>query len=331
MAERPDHTLATEIGQQVNDPIRSSRTPEYGALRQFDCRRLGNILLIRIARVMGSHRLDPHMHSSRQALEPHLRCLLTVEYNIRVDKLRKLRVYVRTMGPAKLCFFLLRWLLIKASGGTIAFHCYHVFLEPVSDSRLLPERWRTALNVRPLGTANADLACDLSALAALHPAAPIDEFRGRLAVGDICLAAYRSDRMVGYVWLRFGPFEETEVRCRMMPTPYESIAWAGNIFIPAQERGGIVLAALCDGADEIQRSKGCRWTASQVSAFNVPSLRAVISRPGSRRIGRLLFFCVGPCQLMLATIPPHVHLACRRSTMPTVAIQVPDGMTGAKA
>lgn len=234
-----------------------------------------------------------------------------------------LRDRLRALGVLKFSLFVLQRLLAKSTRGAVNFHLWHVFVQPVRGSPLLPERWRTAFTVRPLALSDADRCHDENSFLVLQPKAPLGEFRARLGRGDICLAVFRADRIVGHIWLCFDPFEESEVRCRFVPTPGDCIAWDSNLYIAEHERGSIALAALWDAANALLRERGLSWTASQTSAFNAPSLRAN-EQLGARRVGSVLFCELGPCQLTISTMPPHIHLSLGRSSAPEIAVAAPD-------
>ena len=57
---------------------------------------------------------------------------------------------------------------------------------------------------------------------ALMPARP-EIKESRFAQGARCLGAFRKDRLIGYVWLAFGGYEEDEVRCTFEVVPFTTV------------------------------------------------------------------------------------------------------------
>lgn len=218
------------------------------------------------------------------------------------------------MGSARTALFLVQRLLLKLSFGTVALHLFYLYVQPVRGKPLLSERWRAGLEVRPVARDEADKVAFVQSLA---------EVTARLERGDLCLAAHRGDDVVGYFWLAFGPFDESEVRCRFVPTPADRVGWDYDLHVPPRERGGVVFAALWDGANAALGASGRAWTASQVSAFNGASIRAHRGL-GAQRVGSVLFLCLGPVQLTVATVAPFLHLSLRAGAAPTIVVAAPE-------
>ena len=224
----------------------------------------------------------------------------------------------RSAGVAMTAFFLFRRLMMALSFRTVVLQFFYLFVQPVRATPLLSERMRSGLIIRPLDPSEAQKATFVD---------PLSVVTERLERGDICLAAFRSDNLVGYIWLHFGPFKDTTSRCYFIPTPPDRVSWDLDIYIVMSERGGVVLVALWDAANELLRSKGCDWTASWISAFNGPSLRAH-ERLGARRVGTVVFLRLGFFQITAVTPRPFIHISFDPDRIPTIAVSAPDGADG---
>ena len=102
------------------------------------------------------------------------------------------------------------------------------------------------------------------------------------------------------------------------------MAWDSNLYILESARGGLLFAALWDGANAVLRERGYRWVATQTSAFNGPSLQAH-KRMGARRIGRMLYACIGPFQVTISSLRPHLALTGPSGKAPIYVVPVPSG------
>ncbi len=233
----------------------------------------------------------------------------------------KLRALIRELGPATAAAYGLHRLLLAASGGRCALHCYRVVVQPVADRDRLAPRWRRGLAVRQLAAGEA-------AGAALD--APPAVLAGRLTQGHVCFAVFAGTEPAGYHWLSFGPFEETEVRCRFTPDPAAAMAWDYDLFIAPRFRGGPVFAVLWDASNAALRAAGRCWTSSRISAYNRRSLEAH-RRLGARVTGTLLFLRAGPWQLMIGTLAPYLHLSLSSRQVPQVTVRPPPAPAGTGA
>ena len=231
-----------------------------------------------------------------------------------MNLLDNLRLHWRTVGAAKTVFFVLQRTIRRLTFETIAPHFFYLLVQPVHAAPLLPERLRAGVTIRSIELGEANEVTFLRSLS---------EVKARLEGGDICLAAYRGDEFVGYFWLHFGPFVDEVSRCRFVPTPTDRVAWDYDLYILSHERGGIVLAALWDAANEVLRSRGYDWTESWISALNGPSFRAH-ERLGARRLGTVFFMRLGALQITLSSLPSHVHVSLNSARIPTIVVTAPE-------
>lgn len=223
---------------------------------------------------------------------------------------RHLRQDVRLFGVMGVVPYLADRMLDRASDGAVRLHKY----------------WIVAQRVRsPDSGGSARLGdfeiCDVTAASARYSDYPRSRevIRARFAQDAQCLACYRKDDFVGYIWFNVGPYEEDEVRCRFVPRPVGHASWDYDAYISEPYRLGRAFKRLWDGAFKRLQEHGVRVTYSRISAFNAASI-AAHQRMGSKRVGTLFFLRFKRFQCMLGSIPPFLHLSGSELSRPTVFI-----------
>lgn len=183
------------------------------------------------------------------------------------------------------------------TGGYCAVFKYDLLAQAVAPARAHRTGART-ITVR-------DVAHDEAAPALLLRATPV--IRRRYGQGAECLAAFRGDELLGFMWYVCGPYDEDEVRARFVPIGAHG-AWDFDIEILPPHRMGMAFARLWEAANARLHARGVRWSYSRISAFNVAS-RLAHQRAGAVRIGRALFVRTGRWQWTIATTTPYMHLS----------------------
>jgi hypothetical protein len=182
--------------------------------------------------------------------------------------------------------------------------------QPITNEPLLGPRYQHWLQPREIKQGDAVLAgMPLTTATLAH----------RFAQPTVCLGGFRNDRLVGYMWLCLGPYEEDEVRCTFIPDPSQGV-WDFDFYIVPKHRLGPTFLGLWDGAYAFLRERGYRYSFSRVSRFNLDSRRAH-DRLHWKRIGSALFLKVGTWQWMAATVPPYVHVSVSERTRPVIQVQ----------
>lgn len=239
------------------------------------------------------------------------------------NALDRLRRRQQGIGYSMLAVYSLVWLLRKLSAGAIDIHYRYILLQGVPSQRLLKGRFQGAVDVRPLEGAELLHEYDRDRNGAFsRPPLDRDRIQRRVARGDVCIAAKRSLRTVGVLWLTFDAFDETEVKALFVVSPKAGMAWDSNLFIVEDARAGSLFVTLWDGANQVLRERGYRWSATQTSAFNGPSLQAH-KRLGAFRIGRILYILIGSAQVTLSTLRPHFHLSGPSGKGPVFVVPPP--------
>ena len=239
------------------------------------------------------------------------------------NTLERLRKRHQGIGFPKLVLYGFVWLLRKASAGTVGLDYRYILIQEVPAGSLLKGRTGGTLAVRRLDGAELLLEFDRDRDGAFsRPPRDRARVQRRVERGDVCIAAVRAARTLGVLWLTFDTFDETDVKALFVVNPKAGMAWDSNLFVVEDARSGLLFATLWDGANELLREKGYRWSATQTSAFNGPSLQAH-KRLGARRVGYVVYLLLGPLQVTLSSLRPHVHVASPSSAGPVFVVPPP--------
>ena len=224
----------------------------------------------------------------------------------------KLRNLLWELGVGgTLCYVVYR--LCARTGGLAALHRYLFVAQPVPMAALLPPRRGGSILVRQVDAGDPLLL-----------SLPLQDhvLRYRAGQGAICFGAFKSGEIVGCLWLCLTPYEEDEVRCRYHPEPSGRASWDFDVYLKPDHRSGLGFARLWDTANGFLRDRDAVVSWSRISAFNPASI-ASHARLGARVVGKATFFRIGPCQVMVASVAPYVHVSFRRSDMPDLRLSVP--------
>lgn len=167
-----------------------------------------------------------------------------------------------------------------------------------------------------------DITRDAEALAKLPRTR--EQVRYRQNQGGLCLAAFapHEERMLGFIWLLFGPYHENEHRCILRPTEDPPSALDVDVYVFPEARGGLVFAELWRAADRVLEARGVAWSLSRISAYNGSSLRAH-QRLGARRVGSLYFLQFGRREVLLTGHPPFLTISRAGGRYPVVTLRPP--------
>jgi hypothetical protein len=226
----------------------------------------------------------------------------------------KVKSLVRELGAVGALSYVVYRLCTK-TGGLASLHRYLFVVQPVPDNALLPgKRGRSIVieQVNPRAPILLSLPLDDKVLAY------------RAGQGAICFGAFKGGEIIGCLWLCLSPYQEDEVRCRYHPMPLGGSSWDFDVYLKPEHRNGLGFARLWDEANAFLRQRGiaCSW--SRISAFNPGSL-AAHGRLGAKVVGKATFLRLGPCQVMVASMPPYVHLSLRRSAVPSLRLYTQKG------
>ena len=187
---------------------------------------------------------------------------------------------------------------------------YDLMIQPVAQTAIASRKLTGSVKIREI--------CDGDAVLQKMPP-PDHVIASRFKQGAICIGAFQKGHLIGYQWLRFGTYQEDEVRCDFVPRPEGKTVFDFDIYVYPKYRLGIGFAALWDGSNSLLRSREILYAASRVSRFNTASMRSH-RHLGCQRIGRVLFVTGKQWQWLFATGSPFVHLSLNAKSRPRISI-----------
>lgn len=191
-------------------------------------------------------------------------------------------------------------------GHVAALHDLVLYTQPVRATPLLPAARGVSIEVRSYSGHQA--------LDAGLPGPP-----GRRRNGMHCLAAYREGRLIGFQWVNLGSHQDELVRARYVPMPEGRSAWSFDLHVDSAHRGGLVFARLTDATWALLRAHGRTKVASAIAASNRGAIGAE-ERLGGCRLGRAVHLRLGPLQLLVASLPPYLHLSVSHRGAPIMRV-----------
>ena len=221
----------------------------------------------------------------------------------------KIKSLLRELGlVGALCYVGYR--LCAKSGGLVSVHRYLFVAQPIPGKSLLPPHRGRSIVVRQVDVKDP-------ALLSLQLDENVLSYRAKQ--GAVCFGAFKEGEIIGCLWLCVSPYEEDEVRCRYHPVPRGQSAWDFGVYLKPEQRSGLGFARLWDEANDFLRQRGVSISWSRISAFNPGSL-AAHTRLGAQIVGKATFLRLGRCQLMVASVPPFLHLSLRESETPSIRL-----------
>lgn len=151
---------------------------------------------------------------------------------------------------------------------------------------------------------------------------PRKELDRRFESPGVCFVAQREQRLIGYLWILFGSYQEPEDRCVMVPAPSGQAAWDLDVYVDPAQRLSPTFVRLWDAAHAYLRERGVQWTLSRISAFNARSM-ASHARLGSIELGRLCFLRLFGLQIFLGSVRPYLAFSRASSSGPRIVACVP--------
>ncbi len=182
---------------------------------------------------------------------------------------------------------------------SLRLHAYRFMVQPITEKPLLPARFARRLEIREIRRGDPEVA--------LMPARP-EIKESRFAQDAICLGAFQNGQFMGYIWFRFGAYEEDEVRCTYLPAPEGQSIFDFDLYIFPEHRLGIAFAGIWDGANQYLRKRGVKFTFSRLTQSNYASRRAH-DHLGWKEVGRAVFLQAGRLEVMAATVFPYLNLS----------------------
>lgn len=217
---------------------------------------------------------------------------------------------IRQLGLLNVCLYALARLFALVFGRRVGIHKYYFVAQPVAKTPWLASHRGQSFEIRQVG--------EFDKVVRQFPR-PEGIASYRFNQGAVCLAAMKSDTLVGFLWLTLGPYREDEVRCRYVPMPIGKSAWDFDVYVDSEYRNGIVFLKLWDEANRFLNAHRIEWTLSRISAFNTGSILSH-ARMAAQRIGAATFLTLGPWQIAASTVRPYLHLSTHPGSLPTYAL-----------
>jgi hypothetical protein len=151
---------------------------------------------------------------------------------------------------------------------------------------------------------------------------PPEVIARRFKDGAVCIVAEQAGKLVGFLWIKSGSYDEDEVRCTYVLEPPEKLVWDFDVYIAPEFRFSRAFAQLWAAAHCFLRERGCQWSISRISAFNANSLDSH-KRLGIVRLATGVFAKIGPIQLAAFSCSPYLDLAVSRTSAPRVVFHAP--------
>ena len=209
-------------------------------------------------------------------------------------------------GWFNLGLFVLNRFLVLMSKGGLRLYRYYLIAQPVTKTTLLPPGRGKKIDIRLIPEQ------DEITLQFPRPAIAIRE---RFKQGAKCLAAFKEEQFLGFLWLLLGSYQEDEVRARYTPLPVGMAAWDFDVYVAPDFRLGFTFPRLWDEANRFLCENNILWSCSRISAFNTGSLGAH-ARLGTISLGSAIFFYAGGWQVTFASIYPYFHLSTHAGSFP---------------
>lgn len=189
--------------------------------------------------------------------------------------------------------------LLQRISPSLRLYSYELLVQPIPEAPLLPGKLAAIYEFRQISKGDPEIA--------LMPARP-EIKESRFKQNAVCLGAFKKAKLVGYLWLSFGTYEEDEVRCTfVLPNDGQSV-FDFDLYVMPEHRMGLAFAGVWDGASQYLRTRGVKVSYSRMTRVNVASRRAH-QRLGTRRIGQMFVLKLWTVECTVATVAPYLHLS----------------------
>ena len=189
-------------------------------------------------------------------------------------------------------------------------HFYELMAQPVRTSPVLPANLLRNMELREIGQGDPAL---------FYMPVSQEKLQDRFTMPTVCLGAFQNGRIIAYMWLCFGGYEEDEVRCRFVPAPEDKAVWDFDFYVFPEDRLGIGFVSLWDFANALLSARGYTHSCSRVNKFNLQS-RKSHKHFDWKSVGSALFLKGRNWQAMAATLPPYVSLSLTPDSRPVLRV-----------
>jgi len=228
--------------------------------------------------------------------------------------LRRIIAPMVEFGPLAGTLYILDRVLSRLSP-RLRILAYELVVQPIPSTPVLPSARVRTLRCKELKRGDPDLRKVIAPLT-------VQEFR--FAQDSICLATYREDRLIGYVWFCSGSYNEDEARCKFLVNPPGKAVFDFDLVVLPEFRMGLGFAAVWHCTAQYLRDRQIEYSFSRITRFNSISRRSH-SRLGSIRIGSMLVVKVWGLEIFVATLPPFIRI-CLPASRVMVPLRLPAGV-----
>jgi len=149
---------------------------------------------------------------------------------------------------------------------------------------------------------------------------PLEVIQARFNQGGHCYGAFRKGEIAGYLWLNFGKYQEDEVRCTYVLSPFNKAAWDYDVYVFPKHRFSFTFPRLWEYANEAMLERGIENTYSGIAYCNVASINSH-QKLGSRVIGSIYFLRFFQMQWSLSVhFRPTITFSYNRLSFPNIYI-----------
>jgi hypothetical protein len=178
---------------------------------------------------------------------------------------------------------------------------YDWVVQPVTKDRLLPES-RAARYRHQIVKGNDPLVEQMPILPEI--------VSKRIDQEAECVALFKGENLVAFIWLAYGSYIEDEVRIDFHLQPEEESAFDFNLYIFPKYRLGYAFAAIWDIANDYLYQRGIRYSYSRITHLKRNSFSSH-SKLGAKKIGASLTLKLGKLELSVIQRPFRLFLSLR--------------------
>lgn len=181
----------------------------------------------------------------------------------------------------------------------VRLYFYELCVQPLPEEPLLPRRLLGGFEVREIAFGAPEIA--------LMPARP-DIKESRFKQNAVCLGAFQRNEFIGHIWFCREAYDEDEVRCTFVLPKGNQSVFSFDLYLFPEHRMGLGFSRMWTGVSEYLRSRSIKFTFSRFTRYNLAARRAHVNL-GLQIVGHLVVLRTWRAELMVATVPPYVHLS----------------------
>ncbi len=176
---------------------------------------------------------------------------------------------------------------------------YELLVQPIPAEPLLSGKLARSFEAREIHRGDPEVA--------VMPARP-EIKESRFDQGAVCLGTFKRDEFVGHIWFCFDAYQEDEARCTfVLPDDGQSV-FDFDLYVFPQYRMGLGFLGVWNGACELLRQRGTKFSFSRLTRVNIAS-RNAHQKLGTRIVARVFVLKLFSWELFASTIAPFLYLS----------------------